>query len=295
MKSTLHKSGVLFDAEKHTYSLDGKPLEGITGRIKELLGRYSDVPDEYLEHAKEHGTYVHQCCQQYDEMGIVDDDAPEELAGYIELKDKYYLKQVANEYIVTDKERYASPIDVVYEGDSRNVYNLADIKTTAKADIEYLSWQLSIYAYLFERQNPNLKVGRLLGVWLRPDEQELIEVPRRSDSEVSALLYGDISELKQEMAIVQPEAENEIAALLQEIDRLTERKKQLLDGLGALMGSHGVTSWKGKRIQLIRKAGSTRATFDRKKFEEEHPGEYEKYLKYSASKESITIKLLANE
>ena len=290
MKSTLHDSGVLFDAEQHTYTLDGKPLEGITGRIKALLGRYSDVPEEYLEQAREHGTYVHQCCQQYDEMGIVDDDAPEELAGYIELRDEYGLKPVANEYIVTDKERYASPIDVVYEG--KGGYDLADIKTTAKADTEYLTWQLSIYAYLFERQNPGAKVGRLLGVWLRPDRHELIEVPRRSDTEVSALLYGDIAEVKRGEVIVQPEAENDIAALLAEIDRLTERKKQLLAGLDTLMESHGVKSWKGNRIQLIRKGDSTRAVFDREKFEEEHPGEYEKYLRYSAIKGSTTIKLL---
>ncbi len=70
--------------------------------------------------------------------------------------------------------------------------SLGDIKTTASLDREYLSWQLSIYAYLFELQNPLIKVDKLFGIWLRGNKSELVEIERKPDAEVKRLLECEI-------------------------------------------------------------------------------------------------------
>ena len=72
---------------------------------------------------------------------------------------------LASEYIVTDFEHFASPIDKVVE--INNEVCLVDVKTTAALDYEYLSWQLSVYKYLFGLVNPDVKIGGLGAIWIR--------------------------------------------------------------------------------------------------------------------------------
>lgn len=55
-----------------------------------------------------------------------------------------------------------------------------------------MSWQLSIYAYLFELQNPLIKVDKLFGIWLRGNKSELVEIERKPDAEVKRLLECEI-------------------------------------------------------------------------------------------------------
>ena len=95
-------------------------------------------------------------------------------------------KAFANEYTVSDNEYFASNIDCVWE--KADKISLGDIKTTLHLDEEYLSWQLSIYAYLFEFQNPLIKVDKLFGIWVRGDKHELVEIPRKPDEEVKKLM-----------------------------------------------------------------------------------------------------------
>ena len=48
--------------------------------------------------------------------------------------------------------------------------------------------QQAIYAYLFELQNPLLKVDKLFGIWVRGDKHELVVIPRKPDKEVKKLM-----------------------------------------------------------------------------------------------------------
>jgi hypothetical protein len=67
--------------------------------------------------------------------------------------------------LVTDGEHYASKIDAVYQGEKGVILN--DRKTTYHLDKEYVSWQLSIYAWMFERMNPGVEVEGLTATWMR--------------------------------------------------------------------------------------------------------------------------------
>lgn len=166
--------------------LGEKQLQGITGMISRQLfpDKYKDVPDFVLKRAAEKGSLIHAQCQFVDATGLPPESI--EAENYLKERTKAGYKAFANEYTVSDNEYFASNIDCVWEKAGRIC--LGDIKTTLHLDEEYLSWQLSIYAYLFELQNPLLKVDKLFGIWVRGDKHELVEIPRKPDKEVKKLM-----------------------------------------------------------------------------------------------------------
>ena len=136
----LAKSKVLFNQEQHTYTLDGKLLQGITGMIGRQLfpDEYSDVPKEVLESAAKRGSFIHETIELVDDLGISNE--MQEVKGYIELKELYGLQYEVSEYLVSDNEHFASCIDKVYR-ESDTEFSLGDIKTTYKLDRDYIRWQ----------------------------------------------------------------------------------------------------------------------------------------------------------
>ena len=159
----LVKSNVLFNQEQHTYTLDGILLQGVTGMIGRQLfpDKYSNIPKEILNAAARRGSLIHETIELVDDLGISNE--MEEVKGYIDLKELYGLQYETSEYLVSDNKNFASCIDKVYR-ESDTEFSLGDIKTTYELDKDYIRWQLSIYAYLFEMQNPGCKVVRLFGI-----------------------------------------------------------------------------------------------------------------------------------
>ena len=181
----MRESRVIFNDLGHVYSLDGKLLQGVTGILKRNLfaDKYADVPESVLKKASERGTAIHEACRFADMFGLIE---CEEAGHYVALCRSENIRSIGNEYLVSDEQNYATMIDMV-DAD----YNLYDIKTTSVLDEEYLSWQLSINAHLFEIQNPNLKAGKLFGIWLRNGEARLVQVRRIDKETIEALLYCD--------------------------------------------------------------------------------------------------------
>ena len=299
----LQKNDVCFNEEEHTYILNGKTLSGVTSMLSRQLfkDKYSSIPDFVLNKAADRGHLIHSKIELHDQIGIVDESCPE-MMNYISIKDNLLVKTVANEYLITDGEHYASAIDLVFEEKDGSV-SLADIKTTSKLDTEYLMWQLSVYAYLFELQNPALSVNNLYGIWLRGDKSQCVDIERVPIDIIKELLICDasgkqfVNPLKSLEDTSVPDKVYEVEQYMVELDsqikELTEKKQQILDGLLPMMHTANVTSWKGNKIQLIRKAASKRESFDLKKFKEENKDfDTKPYMKVSNVKESITFKIL---
>lgn len=187
----LVKSAVVFDELEHSYSFLGIKLSGITSLLHRTLfaDKYTGIAPEVLAKAAEYGHNIHEQIEIVDSLGV-ESDHPS-VQDYCKMKQENNLTPLVNEYLVSDEVAYASSIDIVFDD-----YTLADIKTTSRLDMEYLSWQLSIYAYLFEMQNPGLKVPRLLAIWLpkpRYGKSTLVEVPRKSKDAIKVLLAWDKS------------------------------------------------------------------------------------------------------
>ena len=295
----LQDSGVIFHPEEHRYFLDGNELSGITGILYKHIfpDQYKDIPQWVLDRAAERGTMVHESIELLD-AGFTPAESTPELDSYKRIKADNGLKTIANEYIVTDGEHFASGIDLVFTNGGKNII-LADIKTTSVLNKEYVAWQLSIYAYLFELQNPDLKVSKLYALWLRGDKSEFTEVERIDTNIVKDLLQCEVEGRKfinplakadQKMPSHIKDAELAVYTLINQIKELTEQKKQLSEGLLKLMQDNDIKTYKGEHITLSRKAASTREDIDKAKLKEEYPEVYAACIKITNISESLQIR-----
>lgn len=312
MTNELNESRVVFQMENHTYDLDGKKLHGVTDIVKWVFNEtYDGIPADVLQRAAGRGTAVHTACELWDEFGITTEDEKREVSAYRELCEANGLKALASEYLVSNETTTASSIDKVFKP-TGDVYPLADIKGTSQYHEENVALQLSIYAYLFERQNNGKRAGRLMCIWL-PREQygqpRLFDVPRIPADKVEYIMTqydngGDPVKCQQIVrSYLTPAAtedwlpanikqvELEVVQIEQEAKRLEARSKELRAGLLELMQEHNVKKWEGEHIVLTRKEASVRTTLDTTKVKSQYPDVYAECTKESKTPESLMIKI----
>ena len=301
----LHRSSVRFDEQSHTYTTsDGRQLTGVTSILKQALfpDKYKGIPEAILAKTAERGTAIHNECEDVNLFGegALNEISSEEARSYHELLSREGITMIYSEYLVTDDEVVATMIDCI--DDKGNLY---DIKTTRELDIESLSWQLSFCDYLFTKQNIFLErpSSKLYGIWLRGSTAKLVEVERKSDDDIEeviqAYLDGEVFTPKPvEFTIPEEEAlariseqEEVIIALKREIDRREAEKQEALDILKARMEESGLKKLETQNLLLTLVAESESATFDSKRFKEEHPELAEQYAKKVVRKSYVKITL----
>nr|DAO93277.1 MAG TPA: Protein of unknown function (DUF2800) [Caudoviricetes sp.] len=302
----LNNSNVIYIEDTHEYfTNEFKKLHGITGFINDQLfpGKLDGIPESVLSLATERGKRVHEECENIDNEGIEAESKQGE--NYLRLKSDFGLTHIASEYIVTDNEFIASPIDKVYLGRYSDSVILGDIKTTYKLDMLYLSWQLSIYAYFFERQNSHLRVDALLAIWLRgEDTDSIVQVERIPDKEIEIFLqcckeglkYVDncsadsyvakLNDLPSKVSNV----EESVYQLIEMKKTLDEQMNKFKSQLLELMKEAKADNIKGDLITITRKKAYQRELFDAKAMKDKYPDVYDEFVKLSDVKESIQIK-----
>ena len=293
---TLNKSQVVFNEYDHTYTLDGKSLTGVTSILNRQLfaDKYSGISEDVLNKAAEYGKGVHESIELYDSMGIGEDE--DAVKAYIKLVKKAKLTRLDNEYLISDDDYVASSIDVVFDD-----CTLADIKTTSHLDEEYVSWQLSIYAYLFEKQNPDLQANKLIAIWIpkeRYGKPKIVEVCRKPVSEVIRLIEADkngqqyIPSVATSTEItIANDVVQEVIRIERELKELKDKQTELREGLLKQMQDHNIKSFKTDGLSLTRKLATTKTSLDSKMLQEKYPEIYEECLKTSEVKESLLIKI----
>lgn len=292
----LTQSGVAFNEATHTYTLDGKELVGITGLIHDKVfpDMYKGIPDAVLAKAAERGKAVHKNIEDYDRGLFACTTA--ELANYIKGCESNGLVHEESEYLVTDREYYASAIDKVYRVNDTE-FILADIKTTSKLNIEYVAWQLSIYAYLFEHQVKGASVKNLLAIWIRGEECEFRQVDRKSDEDVERLLNcGKTNEnflapTNDELPEQVSQILREIAEMEQKAKELSEKSKSLKEALEREMREHNVQKWTNDFFEVTLTQDYEKKAFDSTRLKKDNPNLYNDYLKTSMVKGHINIKI----
>lgn len=292
---TLNISPVVFNEEEHTYTLDGKLLHGITGMLGRQLfaNKYTGIPQYILDAAAERGSRIHKDCEFVDSTGLP--PATAEGRNHVKLINGYTV--LANEYTVSDNDYFATNIDRVQCCGEE--VSLVDIKTTSKLDEEYLSWQLSIDAYLFELQNPHLKVSKLYAEWLRGEEiAKMVEIPRKDDDTVITLLNceknGDkyLVPVENEKALITKSAVDILIEAKQMAEYYTNRYKEIEEALLKAMAESGTKQWNTEKLKATYTPAGKNDRFDSKKFQAENPELYKKYLTSSIRKEQIRITIL---
>ncbi len=311
-KKQLVCSDVDFDAQSHTYKLNGLPLSGVTPIIAWLFpDTYKGIPQSVLEQAAAHGSLVHSKIELYDSMGInPNDEFQYYVDSHICLCEKWGLKIRCSEYLVSDEQHIASCIDKVCEDNS-----LIDIKTTSKLHKLNVVIQLSIYAMLFEQQNKGEKVPHIYAEWLpkaqygQPEIHELRRVPAEFCARlVEAFIKGEDSKpYREELDLmgfhseerkegevpyeVQPIVD-ELVIIKKELEKLTEREKELKTSLLVAMQHAGEQKWVSDNFQCSIRAAYERETFDSATFKKNEPKMYECYIKKTKYAETLTYKVI---
>lgn len=275
----MKKSRVVFDEAAHSYTLNGEllPIQGITGMIdRQIFGsKMQNVPESVLKKYSEFGSLVHKEIQEYYENGML--PISDEANAFI----KKRIECAACEFIVSN-DVIATAIDFV----GKDMF-LYDFKTSTTLDKERLSWQLSICAYLFEKQT-GLKVKGLMGVHLRGKECKFVGIERKQDEQVEALIRAELnceqymSEEKAMQRLI--DLEKTIIQIKQEAEMYEERKKVLLTGLGEKMAQMGLKTLKTENLTLTLVPESSTTTLDAKKLKEEMPEIYQKFEKTGTRK-----------
>lgn len=285
---------VQFDQEQHKYydKRTGRELKGITSTLIRRLfpNKYKDVPQFVLQKAADKGSIVHEDIELTETLGTP--PSTQEGKNYLRLKEENGLTFLDSEHLVSDMEHYASSIDLVYDVDD-GVVDIADIKTTSKFDKESVSWQLSIYAYLLELNNPGVKVRKLFGIWLRGEIAEIIPVDRHLNGEVKELMLADIEDRDYNYSPEFPEyiTENEtlLYTLAKRIHELTDEYDTVKLQVQHEMSEHGDKSFDTGKMLITLTPPGTRSSFDAKKFKQDHEDLYNEYEKVSKTKESLRI------
>ena len=338
-RADLKQSEVVFNEETHRYLRGDAELSGITGLIHAvlLLGVYPDASDfvkkVQIPKAGYYGTCVHKAIQAWDELGIEltqfpdkehptagilpSQDVSAELAYYRKVKPRN-VKTVASEFTV-DYLNFASQIDCIWCDNEGGIY-LVDHKTNnldyypggADGLKEYLSWQLSCYALMFENQT-GLKVKGLLGNWVRKGAGELWRIERKPDELVKKLLSTDIMPdgngrfvyLNQEMQVYAEKVEevkptesdsslvvpSDVVTAIATLLKAEKAAKAMKEKLRELMEAAGVSKWECDQFTATIGKASESTTFDSKAFQADHPDLYKQYLKKTTRKGSFTQKL----
>ena len=281
-----------FNEKEHKYLLDGRELIPITRLMREygLAPNYDGVAISILEKKAEYGTLIHKEIEEYikdQKIGFTS-----ELSEFIDYTINHDVKFVESEKIVNN-DITAGTIDLVLqEGDQKII---ADIKTTYTLHSESVSWQISLYLYLYDLDHYTDYKGQCYH-YNKDKHLEVIDIPIKNREMVEELM--DCVRLgkpyKPELDIAIISEMNVVNQTLEKYQRLVKQAENefnaLKDVLYNEMKAKGITSYKDDTITISIVASSTKKIVDSKLLKEEYPDVYDKVLKDSTTKESIRIK-----
>lgn len=177
-----------FIEDTHQYLYKGVLIPSVSEILKYIFpNKYKGVSKETLNKKANYGSVVHKYIELFENGRF--EELPQ-LDLYQKLSFKQYCKLVAkNDIKVLEQEKmihyedyYAGRFDMIANIKGKEC--LCDIKTTAELDMEYLSWQLSLYEFAYGK-----KFKKLYAIWLpRKELGKLVEIPRKTKKEILSIL-----------------------------------------------------------------------------------------------------------
>lgn len=169
-----------YDDDTHTYLVDGVIVPSVTQVLGVKFGdKYAGVDRDTLQRAAYRGTLVHKSIESYCK-------GDETLREVKEVRNfrfllNYYAYQVRQNEVPIIIYRFCKPVaagrlDLILSDELNENYAVADIKTTATLDKEYLAYQLNLYRIGYI-QSYGRSITELYGVHLRDDKRKLVKIP----------------------------------------------------------------------------------------------------------------------
>lgn len=291
------ESSISFDKTEHLYTRGDKKLISVTQLLKKmgLSPDYGNVNQEVLERKAERGTLIHSEIEHYNKEG--EPGFTEECGQYAFYIEKNDVKCLHSEEMVGDDE-IAGTIDLVLDVDGAE--RVADIKTTAQLHTDSVSWQLSLYAYLYNKQETD-KVATDFGYAYHFGNDSILEVVKvamKPEKEVENLLQcyreGKAYEPSLPDSITYAvaeisEAERIISKSKSDVKEAEERKKKVTQSVIEAMKKNGLNSFETETIKLTITPEFDRKSVDSAKLKEEYPDVFEKCSKTSHVSEGLRV------
>ena len=176
-----------FIEQEHIYLVEGVIVPSVTSILSNTIfkGMYDGIPKYILNNKAQFGTNVHRAI----ETGDYGDLNQVEMISYqqwLKLKERHVIEPQEQETLVHYEDLYCGTLDMVAVVNGELVIN--DIKTTAKLDKDYLSWQLSFYKYAYEKMGGQELVKGYV-TWLPKKELgQFIEIQFKTKDEVLSLV-----------------------------------------------------------------------------------------------------------
>lgn len=290
---TFPNSGLLFDEEEHRYYYNGRTLKSVTTLLKEtvFINKYGDVDPEVLKKAAMFGTTVHKLIEveatNDESIDNVIDNVIDEVYGTKDIDGdvfrnlmRVYTKAVSllqhkveplkKEYLVHNGY-IAGSIDCIAKVNGE--YAIVDYKFTYEADIEYLSWQTSIYAYLFYKMTGQ-RISKAYALWVPKRDVELgwfKPIPMKSDEDIENLINGVIVTREDAYPAEINDARTALKVFLDMEKKIAEKKDELKRRFLEYMLANGVPSIDAGDYRVSLVNAFTKKTFDKKALEKAHP------------------------
>lgn len=186
-----------FDEKTHTYWSKGKRIPSVSQILSATIfkNKYKDVPPAVLNAAAEFGTNVHYAIET-DTYFFLSDQEYRVYSWWKEIEKENFIIVKEQEQKVFNQELwYAGTYDAI--ANVMGYFSLIDFKTTYSLDLEYLSWQLSMYAYANQVVEKNgiielleiKEFDKYFVVWLpKRKKGEVVEIPKKSYQEIEWLV-----------------------------------------------------------------------------------------------------------
>lgn len=180
-----------FIEDGHIYLVDGV----ITPSVSEILNfifpnKYSNVPRQILNSKAEYGSRVHEAIEHLEkgetlpQLNYLQEAS---LMQWKKLKSENKIEVIEQEKMVNYENHYCGRFDMIAK--VNGAYSLCDIKTTAKLDLESLSWQLSFYALAHNFEKYETEFEKFYAIWLPKKELgEVVEINKKSKGELLEML-----------------------------------------------------------------------------------------------------------
>lgn len=296
MKKLVKNTNVYFENITHTYwNSVGKELKGVTTLMREqgLAPDYSGISQAVLTKAASRGSAVHESIDNYCK------GQPYKPCKELGLFISQAYNVLTTEYLVSNNTSVASSIDVVLHD-----YSLCDIKTTSVLHTDALRWQLSIYAYLFELQNPSLKVPNLYAIHITKGNIKTVQIERIESRVIEELLKADAKGeiyCYDNLPVAQEKSKamadfSKAYELMKYVDDLKQQIKEYEGQIDIIkvailnaMTERNIDSLENEYFKITRTKESKRATVDSGKLKGLYPNVYNECVKESIIAPSVRL------
>lgn len=292
-------TNVTFREEDHTYfNAAGEILISVTQLMQEmgLAPNYDGVSETILARKAERGTLVHKEIENYIKNNLV--GFTEELGKFIAYIQTTKREIAASEMIVAS-DKVAGTIDLIFRDGT-----IADIKTTYSLHKEAISWQLSLYRYLYRACDNSIEINKGQAFWLPEhselDEMQVVDIPLKSYAACDALIADWLVGRKRHAVELKgaDEALNQLVAVQTQYEALSAQKKQIEATLDAIkkkvivaMKENGVISWENEKFRLSYIPATTARAVDSKRLKKERPDIYNEFSTTVPKREFLRVVL----